>query len=103
MRSVFAAVAFVLCVTTSVMAQPWEGYYGATPTVQDDHQVLVLNPEGEGQERYKFLSLPDLMAPVYTFPDTLVRYAAIKAGPRSSVADTSQYVYFLPQAQPPTP
>ena len=70
----------VLLLAGPASAQRWEGYYQPTDTPRPDHRVLVLNPAGEaGTDRYDFLSLGDLMAPVYTFPDTATRYVALKA------------------------
>ena len=92
MRIVSATILVVL-LAAPAMAQPWEGYYQPTASPRPDHQVLVLNPEGgAGADRYDFLSLADLMAPVYTFPDAATRYVAVKVSgtrPVFTAADMS--------------
>ena len=74
-----APTILAILIAAPALAQPWEGYYQPTSSPRPDFAVLALDPEGEhGPDRYHFVSLADLMAPVYTFPDNLTRYIAVK-------------------------
>ena len=76
------AALLALFIAAPVSGQDWERVFTADPVPDPGFRVLMLNPEADraSTDRYKLVSLADLMAPVYTFPDSATRYVAVKPG-----------------------
>ena len=74
-----AVVLLAVLLAPPALAQPWEGYYETTDVRDGAMLVLVLDPDGEGRTRYRFLALADLLRGAI---DLRERFAAAKtAGP----------------------
>ena len=82
MNRLILGVLATAIVASPASAQDWERIFGTDSAPPADFSVLMLNP-GVGRDspdRYKIVSLADLVAPFYTFPDSLTRYVAVKTG-----------------------
>ena len=76
-----AIALLALLIAAPAAAQDWERVFDTVEAGDGGYKVLMLDPSQprSSTDRYKLVSLADLMAPVYTFPDSATRYVANKA------------------------
>ena len=75
-----AICALVLLAAAPASAQDWERFYPEAAELKPEMLTLLLDPTvpRDQEGRYAWVSLRDLLAPVYTFPDAATRYVALK-------------------------